>query len=121
MHSHQYDNMWMQAYGIADGYLDGWVSNLHMHALYSRWDLLKDQNQIKFTATSSSGVQARPLHKKAHLEYKPLWKAFKILKFKDKWELRDFWEEYLQHLEAKAEKKGKLLDWEEKKVLKDSK
>ncbi|KAI4194995.1 MAG: hypothetical protein LQ350_007451 [Teloschistes chrysophthalmus] len=98
--------MWMQAYGIADGYLDGWVSNLHMHALYSRWDLLKDQNQIKFTATSSSDseVCCQQFDGK-----------------KDKWELRDFWEEYLQHLEAKAEKKGKLLDWEEKKVLKDSK
>ncbi|KAL8632445.1 hypothetical protein Q9189_001820 [Teloschistes chrysophthalmus] len=57
MHSHQYDDMWMQAYGMAEEYLEEWVSNLHMHTLYSRWDLLKDRDQIKLTATSNSGVQ----------------------------------------------------------------
>ncbi|KAL9579276.1 MAG: hypothetical protein Q9212_005199, partial [Teloschistes hypoglaucus] len=82
-------------------------------------------------------ISARPLHSMAHLEYKPLWQALKILKMpgigkcedfcqqfdgkKDRWEFRDFWEDYLQHLEAKAEKKGKLSGWDEQKVLKDSK
>ncbi|KAL9582554.1 MAG: hypothetical protein Q9212_003232 [Teloschistes hypoglaucus] len=56
MHSHDYDHLWMQAYGMADGFLEGWFSNLHMYRLYGR-GVLKDQDQIKFALTSSLGVQ----------------------------------------------------------------
>ncbi|KAL9583505.1 MAG: hypothetical protein Q9212_002663 [Teloschistes hypoglaucus] len=90
-----------------------------MHDIRQRftlWDALIQ------TWVERTQKQAGPFYTTAHLEYKPLWKALKIPrrpgfgKFeefcqqlggkKDRWDFRDFWEEYLQHLKAKAEKKG---------------
>ncbi|KAL8658840.1 MAG: hypothetical protein Q9202_007405 [Teloschistes flavicans] len=57
LYSHDYDNMWIQAYGISDEYLEGWISKYHLHNLFGKQDALKNGDKISFTAISSSGIR----------------------------------------------------------------
>ncbi|KAI4252441.1 MAG: hypothetical protein LQ352_004289 [Teloschistes flavicans] len=57
LYSHDYDDMWIQAYGISDEYLEGWISKYHLHKLFGKQDALKNGDKISFTARSSSGIQ----------------------------------------------------------------